>query len=325
MPKRLGLTTTVPHEIIVAAGGAPIDLNNVFLADPRRDGLLARAETEGFPAGVCAWIKGIYAAAMAGAVDAVVAVTNGDCANHRALAEVLRRRGVETISFAYPTERCASDVERALADFAARLGTTLARAEQVRRAWRPLRRRLVELDRLAWEDGRVHSAELHAWLVSTSDFQGDAERFDADLQAFLRRARRRKPAAAQRRLALLGVPPIYDDLFAALDARGARVVFDESPRQFAMPYDCADLIEQFCRYTYPYDLTHRLNDLQAEVARRRVDGALHYLQAFCHRQIEHIVIREALPVPVLAMEGDRPGPLSGQLATRLDAFLEMLA
>jgi benzoyl-CoA reductase/2-hydroxyglutaryl-CoA dehydratase subunit BcrC/BadD/HgdB len=325
MSKRLGLTSTVPHEIIVAAGGRPIDLNNVFIADPQRDRMLDRAETEGFPPGVCAWIKGIYAAAVAGAADAVVTVTSGDCANTRALAEVLRHRGVDTIPFAFPPEREPADVARALADFAARLGTTMAKAEAVRRRWAPLRRRLAELDRLAWEEGRVGSAELHAWLVSASDFQGDADRFDAELQKFLRRAKRRRPAPAARRLALLGVPPIYDDLFAALETRGARIVFDEVPRQFAMPYDCADLVEQFCRYTYPYELPHRLNDLAGETARRGVHGVLHYLQAFCHRQIEHIVIKERLPLPTLALEGDRPGPLSGQLATRLDAFLEMLA
>ena len=91
-----------------------------------------------------------------------------------------------------------------------------------------------------------------------------------------------------------------------------------------MPYRCADLVEQFCRYTYPYDLRHRLADLRAEFPRRRVHGAINYVQSFCHRQIEDIVLRETLPAPVLALEGDRPGPLGGQAQTRLEAFLEML-
>jgi benzoyl-CoA reductase/2-hydroxyglutaryl-CoA dehydratase subunit BcrC/BadD/HgdB len=323
--KRFGLTTTVPHEIIVAAGGAPVDLNNIFIADPARDRLLERAESEGFPPGVCAWIKGIYAATRAGQVDVVVTVTSGDCANTRALAEVLRHRGVATVPFAFPAEREATAVQSCLEEFAARLGVTLGQAEEVRRQWRPLRRRLVDLDELAWREGKVASDELHAWQVSASDFMGDAADFARRLDDFLLTAQRRPPRASGRRLALLGVPPIYDDLFAVLAVRNAHVVFDEVPRQFAMPHDCADLVEQFCRYTYPYNLDHRLADVTAEITRRRVDAALHYVQAFCHRQIEHIVIKERLAVPTLVLEGDRPGPLPGQILTRLEAFLERLS
>jgi benzoyl-CoA reductase/2-hydroxyglutaryl-CoA dehydratase subunit BcrC/BadD/HgdB len=324
MRRRLGLTTTVPHELIVAAGAVPVDLNNVFHSHPERAAFLELAEAEGFPAGVCAWIKGLYAAVRRGLVDAVVTVMNGDCANTRALAEVLRHRGVATIPFAFPAEREPAAVERALADFAARLGVTLRAGEEVRRAWRPIRRRLRELDALAWEAGRLSARELHTWLVSSSDFNGDPDRFDRELRAFVREAERRPARPARFRLAVLGVPPIFDDLWETVEARGAQLVFDEIPRQFAMPHECEDLVEQFCRYTYPYDLPHRLEDLQAEVARRRVGGALHYLQAFCHRQIEHIVIKEKLPVPVLPLEGDRPGPVAAQSLTRLDAFLEML-
>ena len=322
--KRIGLTTTVPHEIIVAAGCVPVDLNNVFISAADRLAWLERAENEGFPAGICAWIKGIYAAVRAGCVDAVVTVLTGDCANTRALAEVLRHRGVATIPFDFPSQPEPAAVRQSLEDLARRFAVSLEQAERVRRQWIPVRRDLAELDRLADEEGRVRSAELHQWLVSASDFNGDAERFAAELSGFLVAVARRPALPPAVRLALLGVPPIFENLFEALEERGAQVVFDEMPRQFAMPYECKDLIEQFCRYTYPYDSTPRLADLRREVGRRRVRAALHYLQAFCHRQIEHIIIRESLPVPVLALEGDRPGPLTGQTLTRLDAFLEML-
>ena len=325
MSRRIGITSTIPHEIIVAAGAVPVDLNNVFVAAPRPGAMVELAEAEGFPAGVCAWIKGIYGAVRAGHVDTVVTVVNGDCSNTQALGEVLRHRGVETIPFSYPLEPEPRAVAHALRDFAQRLGVDLAEAEAVREAWRPVRAHLRELDRLAWEEGRLTSAELHHWLVSASDFGGDAADFDRRLTAFLDEARQRPPRKVSQRLALLGVPPIYNDLFAAVDERDAAVVFCEVPRQFAMPYDSPDLVDQFCRYTYPYDLNHRLADLRVEIDRRRVDGVVHYLQAFCHRQIEHIVIKDELDVPVLPLEGDRPGELPGQALTRLDAFLELLA
>ena len=324
MSKRIGITTTVPHEIIVAAGHVPVDLNNLFMANLDRARLLDLAEAEGFPPSVCAWIKGIYAGVRAGEVDAVVAVLTGDCSNTRALAEVLAHRGVEVIPLSYPSTPEPAAVSATLRDFANRLGTTVGQAEEVRRAWAPLRERLAELDRLAWEENRVTSRELHTWLVSASDFSGDADVYRQRLDEFLRKAKQRDPLRQRIRLALMGVPPIFDDLFDELDRLDARVVFAEVPRQFAMPYRCADLVEQFCRYTYPYDLSHRLRDLLAEIGRRRVHGAINYLQSFCHRQIEDIVLRETLPAPVLALEGDRPGPLGGQALTRLEAFLEML-
>lgn len=324
MNKRIGITTTVPHEIIYAAGHQPVDLNNLFVEDEQASGLLDQAEREGFPPNICAWIKGIYAAVKRGRVDAVVAVMTGDCSNTRALAEVLAHQGVAIIPFSYPAAPEPALVEAALDDFARRLGVELTAAEAVRRQWRSMRRRLVELDRLAWEENKVTSRELHTWLVSASDFRGDPARFDAELQEFLREANRRPAAVNHHRLALLGVPPIFTDLFEVVDQYEARLVFTEVTRQFAMPYQCADLVEQFCRYTYPYDLAHRLGDLDIEIDRRRVSGAINYLQAFCHRQIEAVVLRDKLRVPMLSLEGDRPGPLSGQGLTRLEAFLEML-
>ncbi len=32
---RVGLTTTIPVEVVLAAGLTPVDLNNLFIADPR--------------------------------------------------------------------------------------------------------------------------------------------------------------------------------------------------------------------------------------------------------------------------------------------------
>ncbi|MBW1945496.1 MAG: 2-hydroxyacyl-CoA dehydratase, partial [Deltaproteobacteria bacterium] len=41
-------------------------------------------------------------------------------------------------------------------------------------------------------------------------------------------------------------------------------------------------------------------------------------------QIYDIILRESLPLPVLTLEGDRPGKIDGRTAFRLEAFVEML-
>ena len=71
MSERIGFTTTVPVEAILAAGAVPVDLNNWFITSPERDRLLEEAEDRGIPASSCTWIKGMYAAIKRRAVDRV--------------------------------------------------------------------------------------------------------------------------------------------------------------------------------------------------------------------------------------------------------------
>jgi len=57
---------------------------------------------------------------------------------------------------------------------------------------------------------------------------------------------------------------------------------------------------------------------------RELDGIIHYTQSFCFRGIEDIVIRKELNIPVLTLEGDRPGNLDARTRLRLEAFIDML-
>ena len=105
---------------------------------------------------------------------------------------------------------------------------------------------------------------------------------------------------------------------------GGEIVFNETQRQFSMPFAAADLTEQYVRYLYPYDVFSRVDDLVAEIRRRRLDGLVHYVQSFCFRQLHDRILRERLDVPILTLECDRPGPMDGRSHTRIEAFLEMI-
>ena len=50
--------------------------------------------------------------------------------------------------------------------------------------------------------------------------------------------------------------------------------------QFAMPEPGESLAEQYSNYTYPYSIHQRLQDITTELRRRKVDGVIHYAQAF---------------------------------------------
>jgi benzoyl-CoA reductase/2-hydroxyglutaryl-CoA dehydratase subunit BcrC/BadD/HgdB len=126
------------------------------------------------------------------------------------------------------------------------------------------------------------------------------------------------------RLGFAGIPPIFTDLWPFLSELGAAVVYHEFPRQFSMPYETPDLVEQYLRYTYPYDIEGRLADLKEAAATRRLDGLVHYTQSFCFRQMFDQYLRDHLDLPILTIEGDRPTRLDSRTRMRLEAFVDVL-
>lgn len=323
--EKIGITTTVPVEVILAAGMVPVDLNNRFVNSPDRDRMVAEAEARGFPGSICAWIKGIYTARKDLGIERVVGVIRGDCANTEKLMEVWQDEGVAVVAFAYPVKPDPAIMKREIVSFAQRLGTTLKAAEQMRERLNPLRTRLNELDGLTFSRGKVTGLENHQWLVSSSDFNGDPDRFKSELESFLEEARARPESDDYIRLGYAGVPSIVDDLYGFLETRGARVVYNEVQRQFAMLEPKPDLARQYSSYTYPYDSFSRLTDINRQVERRSLRGIIHYAQTFCHRQIVNIIFRARLKVPVLTIEADKPGPLEARTKTRIEAFLEQIS
>jgi len=84
------------------------------------------------------------------------------------------------------------------------------------------------------------------------------------------------------------------------------------------------LFRQYLSYTYPYDVFARIADIKREVRRRRLHGLIHYVQSFCFRQMEDLLIRREVGLPMLTLEGDRPGPVEAPTRTRIESFIEML-
>lgn len=321
----VGFTTSIPIEVLYAAGKTPVDLNNRFITHPTPLEWVREAERRGFPRTCCAWVKGIYAVARTLGLEEVIAVVHGDCSNSQALMEVLGMEGVRVYPFAYPHDRSRSAMRAELEKLCRHYGVEEAAVAEAKRGLDRIREKLVAIDRATWEHCRVTGAENHRFLVDSTDMRGDPRAFEQDLDRFLDTAAARPPCAPQVRLGYLGVPPIYPDLYSRIEQGGVRVVYNEIQRQFSMPHLCADIVEQYLRYTYPYDIFARLEDIKEEIRRRRIDGVLHYVQAFCFRGIEDKIVRASLDVPVLTVEGDTPEPLDERTRLRIEAFVEMLA
>lgn len=340
----IGITTTVPVEVVLAAGLVPVDLNNIFVSDTDPDGLVDIAHEEGFPQNSCAWLKGIFGAVVrGGSISRVVGVVRGDCSGTELLLEAFETRGLEVIPFTYPYPPSRQDMEREIARLCERLGTTLESAEAWRNRLASPRALLARIDRECWESNRVHGAEAHLWLVSSSDFNGDVAEFAAGMEEFLEAVKAREPLDEREglpygrevRLGYIGVPPITPDVFDLAESLGARFVFHEVQRQFSMPADAApdelgetaparDIVEQYIDYTYPYTVAHRARDINLQAERRSIDGVVHYVQSFCHRNLEDVVFRRLLKVPMLTVECDCPGGLGASARARLENFVQVL-
>ncbi|MQL51120.1 2-hydroxyacyl-CoA dehydratase [Desulfofundulus thermobenzoicus] len=323
--RRVGLTTTIPVEIIYAAGCIPVDLNNIFITDPDPGGLVEEAELAGYPRNVCAWIKGIYSTVLKyGDIRTLVAVTQGDCSNTHALMETLELAGVEVIPFAYPFDRDRDLLALQLEKLMGRFGVDWPAVNRARERLDRIRRKVWEIDRLTWQENLVGGWDNHLFQVNCSDFKGDPGAFEREVDTFLDRLARAAPLGQKLRLGYIGVPPIMDDLYDFLEERGARVVYNETQRQFTLPFDTEDLVERYRLYSYPYGIFYRLEDITREVERRQIRGVIHYAQSFCFRQIEDLIVRQKLHVPVLTLEGDKPNRLDARTRMRLEAFIEML-
>lgn len=319
----VGFTTTIPVEILFAAGLRPLDLNNIFVNHEDPLHFIALAEKDGFPKSMCNWIKGLYGVIRESHIDTVVTVLEGDCSNTRALAEILTYKGVRTIPFSFPFDRDREALDRQVAKLAASLGAGTDRLTDVDNKVQEVRQHLAEIDRLTWQERRVTGFENHLWQVCASDMEGDLDGYGERACAFIEEARGRERNKAIP-IGYVGVPPISPDLYRFVEGMGCHVVYNEVQRQFALPYFSRDLVDRYLLYTYPYGIFARLDDIRKEIETRGLKGIIHYVQAFCYRTIEDIILRESLDVPVITIEGDLPRSLDTRTKLRLEAFVEML-
>ncbi len=320
---KIGLTTSLPIEVIYASNNIPIDLNNILVSG-NAEKSVTYAEKSGFPRNICAWIKGLYSVALDSGIDELVGVVEGDCSNTHSLMSVLKSEGIAVSSFSFPYNREKESLKREIESFAKHYNVSMEEVYRTKIKLDEIRKKLIRLDELTYLENKVTGLENHIWLVSSSDFNGDYEKFDKELTDFIQEAEKRNARKNELRIAYLGVPPIITDLYSTFEELGARVVFNEVQRQFAMPYLEKDIVQQYHRYSYPYSVEYRIEDILLELEKRKIDAVISYTQSFCHRQIDNILLKKHINLPILVLEGDRPGKLDERTKLRIESFLEML-
>lgn len=324
--KKIGLTTTVPVEVLIAAGYTPVDLNNVFVTSEDYLKYIDIAERDGFPKSLCAWIKGLYGACIENDIKEIVGVMEGDCSNTKVLIEVLQLKGIKVYPFSFPHSHKLEDVEHEIKKFMNIFSVTLEEVENVRRELGDIRKLAKKLDELTYIDDKANGFENHLYQVSTSDFNTDKDRFKEELKTYIEDIKKRGPINKKLRLGYIGVPPMTADIYEFVEGLNASFVYNEVQREFAFPRSekASNIFEQYYDYTYPYNTEFRIIELKKQIEERKLDGIIHYTQAFCHRSVEDIVLKKKLDIPILNIEGDKLNSLDARTKLRLEAFLDML-
>lgn len=337
MQKTAAFTTTIPVEVILASRYKPLDLNNIFVTAENPSALVEKAEFSGFAGSSCAWIKGLYSVLVSSAYnkdfDVFIAVTEGDCSNAKVLEQIVAAEtGIRTFIFNFPYFREIEKMRSEISRFAEFMGTDYASCVRTWKELSSLRRKLKIIDETSYLfPGSVTGEENHLFLVSSSDFCGDPVEYEKKVDDFIKDLENRKRFAdpSRKKIAYLGVPPIVP-IHAFLEERNATVVYNEIQREFAMLGKYPTIEEQYTNYTYPYSASFRFEKAIHEIKKRNVDGIIHYVQSFCHRQLEDIILRrllesKGLNISLLTLEFDKPSnKIDARIATRIEAFLETI-
>jgi len=322
--KRIGFTTSLPIEVLYAAGHIPIDLNNIFLTLDSSD-LVHKAELYGFPRTICSWIKGNFSAALSTELDEVIGIVQGDCSNSNSLLEMIREEGLPVWHFSYPTDRDYRKLDREIQALESHYGVSRAQSLEAKARLDKIRKKLITLDELTFRDRKVSGKENHLWLVNASDFQGDPDKYERELDEFLYQAAQRESLPTRIRLGYLGVPPIFRDIYDSISELGGDVIFNEVQRQFSMPHLKQDIVEQYRVYTYPYSALDRLQDIREQIKQRGLHAIISYTQSFCHLQIDNLLLKKHIRLPFLNLEGDQPEKMDSRTILRLESFFEVHA
>lgn len=324
--EKVGLTTTIPVEVLFAAGVKPIDLNNIFVVSGKGREYIEKAELDGFPRNLCSWIKGLYSVALENEIDKIIGVVEGDCSNTGALLEVWEMKGLKIYPFAFPQNRDIEALKKEINNLMRAFHVSMDQVNEIKRELYKIRKKVEYLDELTWKYNKASGFENHLWQVSCSDFNGDYNKFCSDLENAINEIEKRDPKKQEVRLGYIGVPPIFMDIYDVIEEFEGRVVYNEVQRAFSLSgFEENDSIYQmYLKFSYPYGINYRLNDIKEQIRLRELDGIIHYVQSFCYRGIEDIIVKNKLDIPVLTIEGDLPGKVDARTRLRIESFIDML-
>ncbi len=341
-----------PTELICAAGAIPVGLCG------KSEQGIAEAETV-LPRTLCPLIKASYGMAMSDQCpyfffsDGILAETT--CDGKKKMYELLgRMKDVYLLHLPqgdreHALEQWTEEVRRFRGFLEERFGEPVSdeairEAARLRNRERACRRRLMELQKLdppVSTGYAIYKAlEGAGFYFDVSEVCKELTRLADSLEADYA-AGKRPAAPGAKRILVTGCPigGVLEKTVKAIEAAGGVVVCFENCTGIKAMLDDVDadapdivaaVAEKYlkigCAVMTPDK--RRMDLLRKLVPEYKVDGVVEIdLQACTAYAVESYTVRglmEELDVPYMAIETDYSASDSGQLATRLEAFLEML-
>ncbi len=323
MPQVIGFTSTIPVEAVYASGNIPCDINNLFITAHNPPELVNNAKKYGFPDTTCSWICGLFSAVLEYKIKTVIGVFGGDCSETIALMEVLQSFGVNVIPFNYPHIPNETHMRESISQLCSELGTNYRKAEEYKYFLDNIRNIADNIDYSLWNKKKGDPFTVQLIQLGTTDFEGDPVKYKLKCDDELKKAENSDEKKLMLRIGIVGVPTIISNLYSVIEQNNAFVVYSEVQRQFSIPYR-GTIESAYTKYTYPYGIYYRINDIQNAISERKLDGIIHYVQSFCYRSIEDIVLRKNINIPILTLQGDLPTAVTETMEIRIEAFLDML-
>lgn len=307
--KKVGITALVPPELLFACGVRPFDVNNII------------PESKKYPRNkLCAWTA-IWQEMLTNreiSIDSLVVVAGGDCHNALVDGQKAAMSGISTHFFFYPFDGDPEYLESQLYKTSVFLDNDFS--FEAPRKIKYLKKIGKEIDeKRAY--GKISSFDAFRILISFSDLMGDMDRFKEEIFSI-----KEQYFNISNRIAMIGVPPIFHDFHEVAQSCGLNIVFDELPYEFIRHSgtNVHELARDYCDYTFARPLDFRIEFLEKELEKRKIDGIIHYTQFACHHMLEDEIMRSRLDYPILTIQGDLPGKTPEQIKLRLEAFREAL-
>lgn len=324
----IAFTTTIPQEIIWAANKIPFDLNNAFVSNNPLN-YINKAESLGIIRNTCSWIKG-----MLGVIDdyqdeieAIIVVTQGDCSNNHSLIELASHffPKLQIIKFAYPADKDSQQLQLELNKLATKLDTNLIHANEIKKILSPIRNKLKNLIAIYQEKNNIPAATMQKILVSSTDFNGDYQKYESEIDNYFKLMINNPSNNKLIKIGVIGVPTIIPNFYSYLEEElKVNVNLFEVEEDFCMYDSYSSLQEQYLKFKYPYDLNSRIEWINKAIYSRQLKGIVHYVQTFCHRQIDDTLIKKTLNTPTITLEADAPEKIDMRSKIRLENFIERI-
>ncbi len=307
--KTTGISALVPPELVYSCKNVSIDINNYVTSSDK-------IPSEKLCAWCAIWREMILKKEID--IDKLVVVAGGDCHNALVEGQKVAKSGINTHYLFYPYDGDQIYFEnqlKKLKDFLGGIKDT-----SYFKIIKNLKKRGLNIERERIQ-GKIHPQDYFNTFISFSDLKSNLNLFKKELNSI-----KTLELEDNLKIGLIGIPPIYKDFHSTALSFGLNIIYDELPYEFVRysGENLSEISKSYSNYVFAQDIKRRIESINKEIERRKIEGIIHYTQYACHHYLEDSILRDEIDLPFITIQGDIPQKTPEQAKLRLEAFSEIL-